>query len=303
MDKYERRRQRLIELRNTQCGGSAAELSRRINREPSYVSRMLYEEGKAGKKRIADDMMEIIETAFHLPRGWMDAVDSAAVATYIPSSEAKGAAKSDIVEALEQAKRDLASANGLYCAQEPNVPEDFAQRADFSRTVKLVDHAIEIARMGGLVTREPAVRSYADFCEIPVLDVAGSMGPGILMPEHDEVVEKMTVSKSWLSKNVAASSVQNLALISAFGDSMEGTFRDGDLLLVDRGVNEIKIDAVYVLALHDELYITRLQRRPDGSFLMISDNRKYEPYLIQNAEREKFRVLGRVVMAWNSVKL
>ncbi len=303
MDKYERRRQRLIKLRNTECAGSAAELARRINREPSYVSRMLYEEGKAGKKRIADDMMEIIETAFNLPRGWMDGVDSAAIATYIPRGAVKAPGKSDLLHALEQAKRDLTSASGLYCAEEPNVPEDFAHRVDFSSTLHLVDDAIEIARMSGLVMRETPVRSYADFFEIPVLDVAGSMGSGILMSEHDEVVEKMTVSKSWLSKNVSASSVQNLALISGFGDSMEGTFNDGDLLLVDRGVTEIKIDAVYVLALHDELYIKRLQRRPDGSFLMISDNKKYEPYLIQNSEREKFRVLGRVVMAWNSVKL
>lgn len=33
---------------------------------------MLYPEGKAGKRRIADDMMEIIENAFVLPRGWLD---------------------------------------------------------------------------------------------------------------------------------------------------------------------------------------------------------------------------------------
>ncbi|MFH1493765.1 MAG: S24 family peptidase [Pseudomonadota bacterium] len=72
MDKYERRRQRLIELRDTKCGGNGAELARKIGRDPSYVTRMLYQEGKAGKKRIADEMIEIIETAFLLPRGWLD---------------------------------------------------------------------------------------------------------------------------------------------------------------------------------------------------------------------------------------
>lgn len=72
MDKYEHRRQRLAELRDTKCNGKAVELARAIGREPSYVSRMLYPEGKAGKKRIADDMMEVIEKAFGLPRGWLD---------------------------------------------------------------------------------------------------------------------------------------------------------------------------------------------------------------------------------------
>lgn len=72
MDKYERRRQRLIELLNTRCDGVAANMARKIGRSPSYVIRMLYPEGKPGKKRIAEDMKDVIETAFGIP-GWLDA--------------------------------------------------------------------------------------------------------------------------------------------------------------------------------------------------------------------------------------
>lgn len=72
MDKYEKRRLRLIQLRDDYCEGKAVNIARKIDREPSYVSRMLYPVGKAGKKRIADDMVEIIERSFNLPRGWMD---------------------------------------------------------------------------------------------------------------------------------------------------------------------------------------------------------------------------------------
>lgn len=74
MDKYEQRRLRLEEIRDRFCNGKASDLARRIEREPSYISRMLYPEGKNGKKRIADDMVEIIEKAFSLPRGWMDGI-------------------------------------------------------------------------------------------------------------------------------------------------------------------------------------------------------------------------------------
>ncbi len=74
MDKYEKRRLRLIRLRDEKCGGNAAKLARTIGREPSYVSRMLYEEGKKGKRRIADDMIEVIENAFSLPHGWMNGI-------------------------------------------------------------------------------------------------------------------------------------------------------------------------------------------------------------------------------------
>lgn len=72
MDKYEKRRIKLLELRDSKCSGKVSALAKRIDRDPSYVSRMLYPEGKAGRKRIADDMIEVIELAFNLPRHWMD---------------------------------------------------------------------------------------------------------------------------------------------------------------------------------------------------------------------------------------
>lgn len=49
MDKYEFRRQQLIKIRDEKCDGKAVNVARKIGREPSYVSRMLYPEGKKGK--------------------------------------------------------------------------------------------------------------------------------------------------------------------------------------------------------------------------------------------------------------
>lgn len=72
MDKYERRRLRLMELRDTRCNGKAVTLAEKIGRSPSYVSRMLYPAGKKAKKRIQDELIEAIETAFNLPHGWLD---------------------------------------------------------------------------------------------------------------------------------------------------------------------------------------------------------------------------------------
>ncbi len=71
MDKYERRRRNLAQLVKEHCGGIDAEMARRIGRAPSYLARRLYEEGKLGKKRIGDDMTDVIEDAFNLPRGWL----------------------------------------------------------------------------------------------------------------------------------------------------------------------------------------------------------------------------------------
>jgi hypothetical protein len=72
MDKYETRRQNLLALLQSHCGGRAATLADLIGRSPSYVSRMLYQEGKDGKKRIGEDMRDLIEEALSLPAGALD---------------------------------------------------------------------------------------------------------------------------------------------------------------------------------------------------------------------------------------
>lgn len=139
---------------------------------------------------------------------------------------------------------------------------------------------------------------------IPRFGVRGSMGVGLPVPEHETIVGEVMVSKDWLRNEMRSiSNASNLAILTGYGDSMEGTFTDGAQLIIDCGVREVKVDSVYVLALNDELYVKRLQRRPNGSILMISDNRKYDPYLIDDEELERFRVLGRVVGVWNFSKI
>lgn len=150
--------------------------------------------------------------------------------------------------------------------------------------------------------QEVAIRR--NIAEISRFDVGASMGKGLAMPTgYTEIVERISVNIDYLASITSYSNLENLALITGYGDSMEGTYNDGDLLLVDRGVNEIKIDAVYVLGLDGELYIKRIQRRPDGSLLMLSDNKNYAPYEIKNSEIGTFQVLARVLLVWSAKRL
>lgn len=66
---YEFRRQCLLKIKKDFCNDSSAELSERINREPSYISRMLLPEGNKNKKRISDTVVSAIEAKFP---GWLD---------------------------------------------------------------------------------------------------------------------------------------------------------------------------------------------------------------------------------------
>lgn len=140
----------------------------------------------------------------------------------------------------------------------------------------------------------------AETIRIPQYDVAASMGTGLAIPEHIEVVRAITVSLPDLRKKTSFTRPDNLAFITAYGTSMEPTFSDGDVLLVDQGITEVKFDDVYVLERGDELFVKRIQRRYDGGLIMISDNKRYEPQVIPPEEMQNFRVRGRVVLVWNA---
>lgn len=287
---------RIADLLQAKNGGNQSELARHVGVSPQAVQQWI-----AG------------ETS---PRG-KNLVKVAEFLGVSPSELQYGEQPMDDLSTLHARRKECVKLRGELMAEKgvtdplqisPDNPKADRELQHVQERIEEIGRQIEAAQASQakvVVSTVPdvTVKNYRETIEIPVLDVAGSMGPGAMLPEHEEAVERMTVTGAWLRRNVTATSPNNLSLITGYGDSMEGTFSDGDLLLVDRGINEIKIDAVYVLALNDELYIKRLQRRPDGSVLMISDNKKYEPYLIQNGEREKFQVLGRVVLAWNAQKM
>lgn len=133
---------------------------------------------------------------------------------------------------------------------------------------------------------------------IPVLDIEGGMGSGRAQPEYESVVGALDVSPAWVQGHLPkASSPANLRIITGYGDSMSGTYEDGDVLFVDTGYTEIRLDAVYVFELNRELFIKRLQRHPDGTLTAHSDNKRYDPIRIDR--KDAVRVIGRVIGAWN----
>ncbi|WP_211474796.1 helix-turn-helix transcriptional regulator [Collimonas humicola] len=115
-------------------------------------------------------------------------------------------------------------------------------------------------------------------------------------------IKKMTISKAFLHNNAKFSSLDNLALTPALGDSMEGTYNDGDLLLIDRGVNQIRDSGIYGFKLTDEIFTRRIERRPDGGIAIIPDNKKYDSYTVAREAQDKLKIHYRVVFAWAGKK-
>ncbi|MCP9731554.1 helix-turn-helix domain-containing protein [Pseudomonas sp. GBPI_506] len=158
-------------------------------------------------------------------------------------------------------------------------------------------------KVSNVVTANFANRAKGDI-DIPQYDVAGSMGPGQVVPsDYIETIKNITVRTEYLrEQGVSYSRAENLAVVTGFGESMEKTFTSGDPLIIDKGVNEVVVDGVYLFSLDGVLYIKRLQRLPK-MIRMISDNDAFPPYDIKGADLDVLRIHARVLLAWNSRKL
>jgi phage repressor protein C with HTH and peptisase S24 domain len=94
---------------------------------------------------------------------------------------------------------------------------------------------------------------------------------------------------------------EDLRMELAVGESMQPTIRDGDLLLVDTTERSVGSFGIYVLELAGERLVKRVQRKVDGSLVLISDNPAYEPDTVSAELVQDLAVVGRVVWAGGAV--
>lgn len=138
---------------------------------------------------------------------------------------------------------------------------------------------------------------------IPVMAQAGAMGRGEEQMSDEVVVGRLTVSPQWVSRTLKPlTDIKNLRFIHGYGDSMQPTFQDGDILLVDSGVKDPDIDGVYVMEANGRIYIKRVRQRLDGKYEISSDNATVKTVDVLDGS-QAVAVLGRVVWCWNGKKL
>ena len=88
-------------------------------------------------------------------------------------------------------------------------------------------------------------------------------------------------------------------MINGWGQSMEGTINDKDLVIVDKGVKDFVGEGIYILTWHQDLYIKRMMRLDEDHYRLISDNQHYEN---QTARIDDVAIHAKVLLIWNARK-
>jgi phage repressor protein C with HTH and peptisase S24 domain len=130
------------------------------------------------------------------------------------------------------------------------------------------------------------------FLVLPKIAVAAAAGAGRQQPQS--ATNFIGFRHDWLKTNFDLEP-QDILLETVVGDSMEPHIHNGDILLVNATDRTFRNFGVYVITVRDERLVKRVQRKFDGSLILISDNVKYQPEIIAPDIAEEVMVIGRVI--------
>jgi phage repressor protein C with HTH and peptisase S24 domain len=280
MDIYAIRKQQLISLIGNQKKGACAE---RWGMAPAHLSQILSDKTA---KNLGDDVARRIETVEGLPRGWFDSLGEPSKGAMPVKAENQGADDVPKPTAADLVKQMLAKVSGLSLEARERIVAAAEEPEDSSS--------------GLLPANFAALRPTNEEIVIRQYDIRAAMGHGQVPPDYTEVVRNLVVREEILrEKGVSYTSKTALAMISGWGQSMEGTINDKDLVIVDKGVQDFIGDGIYVLTWHQELYIKRVMRLDEENYRLISDNLHYEN---QTARIDDVTIHAKVLLIWNARK-
>ncbi|MGD9476106.1 S24 family peptidase [Shinella sp. G-2] len=135
--------------------------------------------------------------------------------------------------------------------------------------------------------------AYEEWVWLPVLsDVRPSAGPGALAL-NEQPTDFVAFNERWLRQQGITPSGAHILPIK--GDSMEPTLRDGDVVIVDTTIDQVRDNAIYVIVYAGNLLVKRVSLMRNGSVTLVSDNPRHPPETVPPDEVPDLQIAGRVM--------
>lgn len=183
----------------------------------------------------------------------------------------------------------------------PNIKKNVSQSQNLSSSKKNLSSSQEdnlSLNVPKLSLSKNKEQDSAEIVKIPYFeDTYASAGSGAI--NYDEVPIIMELDINFIRVFLQiTTSVKNMHIINAKGDSMEPTIKDGELLYINPIDNEggINSGSIYVINFDGDTLVKRIDKNPITKALtLISDNSKYKPIDIEKENLELCHIVGRVV--------
>lgn len=126
-------------------------------------------------------------------------------------------------------------------------------------------------------------------------DIYASAGGGAFNYEAEH--EFISLDPHMIVKLGGEREMKNIDSINVLGDSMEPTFKDGDIIFMNRTQDDIRKGGVFVISTPTGLFVKRLSFKSDGTLDLISDNTHYS---VESVDAGSVEVVGKVVGSMSS---
>lgn len=111
----------------------------------------------------------------------------------------------------------------------------------------------------------------------------------------ENIIDYLCLSKIFIN-TVLLVAPNNLIALNAEGDSMAPTIHNNDVLVVDKSQITPKEGKIYVIRVGNSLLVKRLQVLGPNQLKLISDNKVYDPVVIDLEKESNLSIIGRVVL-------
>lgn len=171
--------------------------------------------------------------------------------------------------------------------------DEFAQSHGLSRDelVKRLESRTPGTAQEARVKETAGVYDAGEYATAPFYNIEASCGHGAWNGEAN-IINRLAFRRDWLRDE--GLDAAHLAAIRARGDSMEPTIQSGDTLLIDLRVTTPRTDGIYIIEQDGGLSAKRIQRAPDGTLYIRSDNPAYLDFTVN--KETPINIIGR--LAW-----
>lgn len=116
--------------------------------------------------------------------------------------------------------------------------------------------------------------------------------------ESNDEYESLEVPPYFINMLGGEENLKNIDAINVVGDSMEPTLNSDNIIFIDKSKSDLNRDGIYAFTTTHGLFVKRIQRRVDGKFDVISDNKDYPTQILDKSE---LYVVGKVISSFGMI--
>lgn len=139
-----------------------------------------------------------------------------------------------------------------------------------------------------------------DYVPLPRFDVQASAGRGLVARDDLKEAEPFLALRQDFLRRMGLPP-RAAHVLTAKGESMEPTLRDGDLLVADRRARIGDKREIFVVTWQGAVLVKRCSRLKGGEVLLSSDNPAYDPQIVAPRDLSDLRVEGRVGWVFRAI--